>query len=63
MDISIIAGKCSEDNNRRIFEILKNRDRAGKKPPKIVILRIFIETHQKTDNKKEDYYEEDKRRA
>ena len=28
MDISIIAGKCSEDNNRRIFEILKNRDKS-----------------------------------
>ena len=27
MDINIIAGKCSEDNNRRIFEILKNRDK------------------------------------
>ena len=27
MDINIIAGKCSEDNNRRIFQLLKNRDK------------------------------------
>lgn len=30
MNINIIAGKCSEDNNLKIFEILKNRDKSKK---------------------------------
>lgn len=30
MNINIIAGKCSENNNRQIFEILKSRDKNKK---------------------------------